>query len=90
MDGPLHLTRVVRKDLVSVADSDGATSTVQVDCLTSDFAPRELIGVLCNDILISCEDSSELDDPDSKVELWAVLRMQTDPQPASVANGNSR
>lgn len=90
MDGPLQLTRVVRKATVSfeVIDSKGDSSTVQVDCLSPEMTPRALVGILCNDLLVLCRDPSEGQDPNSQVDLWAVLRMQTLPQPASIVHGN--
>lgn len=91
MDGPLQLTRVVRKATVSfeVIDSKGDSSTVQVECLSPELTPRSLIGILCNDLLVLCRDPSEGQDPNSQVDLWAVLRMQTLPQPASIVHGNA-
>ncbi|KIK47370.1 hypothetical protein CY34DRAFT_9078 [Suillus luteus UH-Slu-Lm8-n1] len=49
--------------------------------------PRPLIGILCNDLLVLCRDPSDGKDPMSAVDLWAVLRMQTLPQPASIVHG---
>ncbi|KAI0348600.1 hypothetical protein BDW22DRAFT_1320258 [Trametopsis cervina] len=91
LDGPLHLTRVVRKATVNfeVIDSKGDASTVQVECLSPELTPRALMGVLCNDLLVLCRDPSEGKDPYSPVDLWAVLRMQTLPQPASIVHGNA-
>ncbi|KAI0704872.1 hypothetical protein BC835DRAFT_1315493 [Cytidiella melzeri] len=91
LDGSLHLTRVVRKATVSfeVIDSKGDASTVQVECLSPELTPRSLMGVLCNDLLVLCRDPSEGQDPHSQVDLWAVLRMQTLPQPASIVHGNA-
>jgi hypothetical protein len=90
MDGPLLLTRVVRKAMVSfeVFNALGETSTVQVDCLAPELTPRALVGILCNDLLVLCRDPSEGKDSSSPVDLWAVLRMQTLPQPASIVHGN--
>ena len=90
MDGPLQLTRVVRKETVSfeVIDSRGDASTVQVECLSPELTPRSLIGILCNDLLVLCRDPSDGHDPGAQVDLWAVLRMQTLPQPASIVHGN--
>ena len=92
MDGPLLLTRVVRKTKVSfeVINAQGDPSTVQVDCLAPELTPRPLIGILCNDLLVLCRDPSEGKDPNSSVDLWAVLRMQTLPQPASIVHGNGK
>ncbi|KAF8078424.1 hypothetical protein FPV67DRAFT_1404178 [Lyophyllum atratum] len=91
MDGPLLLTRVVRKAMVSfeAINAQGDASTVQVDCLAPELTPRALVGILCNDLLVLCRDPSEGQDPASFVDLWAVLRMQTLPQPASIVHGNA-
>ncbi|KAH7883764.1 hypothetical protein F5I97DRAFT_1813713 [Phlebopus sp. FC_14] len=91
MDGPLLLTRVVRKTVVSFEtfNAQGDASAVQVDCLAPELTPRPLIGILCNDLLVLCRDPSEGKDPMSVVDLWAVLRMQTLPQPASIVHGNA-
>ncbi|KAH8102604.1 hypothetical protein BXZ70DRAFT_890519 [Cristinia sonorae] len=91
MDGRLHLTRVVRKATVAfeVIDSKGDASTIQVECLSPELTPRSLVGVLCNDLLVLCRDPSDGQDPNAQVDLWAVLRMQTLPQPASIVHGNA-
>ncbi|KAF8559264.1 hypothetical protein OG21DRAFT_1402935 [Imleria badia] len=91
MDGPLMLTRVVRKTVVSfeTVNPQGDVSAVQVDCLAPELTPRPLVGILCNDLLVLCRDPSEGKDPMSSVDLWAVLRMQTLPQPASIVHGNA-
>lgn len=90
MDGPLTLTRVVRKTAAAyeVVNAQGDAATVQVDCLAPETTPRPLIGVLCNDLLVLCRDPTEGRDPGSPVDLWAVLRMQTVAQPASIVHGN--
>ncbi|KAH8988823.1 hypothetical protein EDB92DRAFT_1870144 [Lactarius akahatsu] len=90
MDGPLLLTRVVRKATIAfeVIDSQGDTSPIQVECLSPEQTPRSLLGILCNDLLVLCRDPSDGKDPLSPVDLWAVLRMQTLPQPASIVHGN--
>lgn len=89
MDGPLHLTRVVRKSFApfEVTTMDGDTTNVQVECLAPEITPRDLIGILCNDLLVLCKDATPKD-PTGHVDLWAVLRMQTLPQPASIVQGN--
>ena len=86
------LTRVVRKTVVSfeTVNAQGDVSAVQVDCLAPELTPRPLIGILCNDLLVLCRDPSEGRDPMSSVDLWAVLRMQTLPQPASIVHGNGK
>lgn len=90
MDGPLMLTRVVRKTVVSFEtfNAQGDASAVQVECLAPELTPRPLVGILCNDLLVLCRDPSEGKDPVCAVDLWAVLRMQTLPQPASIVHGN--
>ena len=90
MDGRLQLTRVVRKATVSfeIIDSQGDSTDVQVECLSPELTPRSLVGILCNDLLVLCRDPSDGQDPNSQVDLWAVLRMQTLPQPASIVHGN--
>ncbi|KZT21653.1 hypothetical protein NEOLEDRAFT_1139056 [Neolentinus lepideus HHB14362 ss-1] len=91
MDGPLHLHRVVRKATVpfETLDSHGDATTIQVECLMPELTPRSLIGILCNDLLVLCRDPSEGRDPNCQVDLWAVLRMQTLPQPCSIVHGNA-
>ncbi|KAJ7783474.1 hypothetical protein DFH07DRAFT_995611 [Mycena maculata] len=91
MDGQLLLTRVVRKAMVSfeAINAQGDPCTVQVDCLAPELTPRPLVGILCNDLLVLCRDPSEGQDPTCFVDLWAVLRMQTLPQPASIVHGNA-
>ncbi|KAJ3895110.1 hypothetical protein GG344DRAFT_39653 [Lentinula edodes] len=91
MDGPLMLTRVVRKAIVTfeAINPQGDAATVDVDCLAPELTPRALLGILCNDLLVLCRDPSEGRDINSPVDLWAVLRMQTLPQPASIVHGNA-
>lgn len=91
MDGRLNLTRVVRKATVpyQVINAQGDASEVQVECLSPESNPRALIGILCNDLLVLCRDPSDGTDPTAQVDLWAVLRMQTLPQPASIVHGNA-
>jgi hypothetical protein len=90
MDGALRLKRVVRKTSVpfDVINAQGSTSTIQVECLAPELTTRPLMGILCNDLLVLCRDPSEGRDPTSSVDLWAVLRMQTQHQPASIVHGN--
>lgn len=92
MDGKLVLTRIVRKQTMAfeVLDSHGDASNVAVDCLAPELTPRPLYGVLCNDLFVLCRDPSNGQDPNASVDLWAVLRMQTMPQPTSIVHGNSK
>lgn len=91
MDGKLLLTRIVRKQTLAfeVFDSHGDASSVAVDCLAPELTPRPLYGILCNDLFVLCRDPSNGQDPNSPVDLWAVLRMQTMPQPTSIVHGNT-
>jgi len=70
-------------------NAQGDTSSVQVECLAPELTPRSLIGILCNDLLVLCRDSAEGKDTVSMVDLWAVLRMQTLAQPASIVHGST-
>ncbi|KAJ8702843.1 hypothetical protein PTI98_001520 [Pleurotus ostreatus] len=90
MDGRLLLTRVVRKTAVDfeAINAHGDATSVKVDCLAPELTPRPLVGILCNDLLVLCRDPTDGNDPVSVVDLWAVLRMQTLPQPASIVHGN--
>jgi hypothetical protein len=91
MDGFLSLARVVRKsaNFFEVVNAAGDQALVQVECLALEMTPRKLIAILCNDLLVLCKDPSHGRDPNSVVELWAVLRMQTVPQPASIVHSNT-
>lgn len=91
MDGHLQLSRVVRKDakFFPVINSEGKEAVVQVECLAPENTPRQLVAILCNDLLVLCKDPTKGRDKNTLVELWAVLRMQTLPQPASIVNGHS-
>lgn len=90
MDGPLFLTRVVRKSSMGfdIINPSGDKSNVQVECLAPEETPRSLVGILCNDLLVLCKDPSSGKDYTTPVDLWAVLRMQTLGQPASIVQGN--
>lgn len=90
MDGALFLTRVVRKSSMAfdVINPAGDKSNAQVECLAPEDTPRSLVGILCNDLLVLCKDPSAGKDHTLQVDLWAVLRMQTLPQPASMMQGN--
>lgn len=91
MDGRLTLSRVVRKSqtFAEIYKADGEKTLVQVDCLTPEVTPRPLVGLLCNDLLVLCKDPSHGENPNTAYDLWAVLRMQTAPQPASVVHGST-
>ncbi|KAF8474305.1 hypothetical protein JB92DRAFT_1904343 [Gautieria morchelliformis] len=91
MDGPLYLTRVVRKSSMAfdVINPTGDKTNVQVECLAPEETPRSLVGLLCNDLLVLCKDQSAGKDHNLPVDLWAVLRMQTVAQPASIVQGNA-
>jgi hypothetical protein len=90
MDGALYLTRVVRKSSMAfdVINHAGDKSNVQVECLASEETKRTLVGLLCNDLLVLCKNQSAGKEHNMPVDLWAVLRMQTVAQPASIVQGN--
>ncbi|KAG8777272.1 hypothetical protein FRC12_000455 [Ceratobasidium sp. 428] len=89
MDGRLHLVRLVKKvnNKADVSNPDGSVAQIEVPCLTSDASPKQLVAILCNDLLVLCKESAGADQT-TQVELWAVLRMQTMAQPASIVSGN--
>ncbi|KAG8737992.1 hypothetical protein FRC10_007432 [Ceratobasidium sp. 414] len=88
MDGRLHLVRLVKKvnNKTDVSNPDGTVGQVEVPCLSSDANPKQLVAILCNDLLVLCKEPPGADQ--NSVELWAVLRMQTMAQPASIVSGN--
>ena len=90
MDGRLQLTRVVRKlaNYFEVINASGEKTLVSVECLAPEVTPRPLVAILCNDLLVLCKDPSGGRDPTGPVDLWAVLRMQTVQQPASIVHGS--
>jgi len=92
MDGNLNLTRVVRKtsNFFEVVNSEGENTLVSVECLSPELTPKSLVAILCNDLLVLCKDPSAGKDTNGYVDLWAVLRMQTLPQPASIVHGNGQ
>lgn len=92
MDGHLNLSKVVRKSQTfsEIYKGDGEKTLVQVDCLAPEATLRPLVALLCNDLLVLCKDPSGGTVKAATYDLWAVLRMQTVPQPASVVHGSSK
>jgi hypothetical protein len=90
MDGRLQLSRVVRKSVnfFEIINAEGEKALVQVECLAPESTPRSLVAILCNDLLVLCKDPSQGADTAGPVDLWAVLRMQTLPTPASIVQGH--
>ncbi|KAJ1301404.1 hypothetical protein OPQ81_008665 [Rhizoctonia solani] len=86
MDGRLQLVRLVKKvnSRADVPNPEGGFNQVEVPCLSSDSNPKQLVAILCNDLLVLCKELPGVE----QVELWAVLRMQTMAQPASIVSGN--
>ncbi|CAE6538228.1 unnamed protein product [Rhizoctonia solani] len=86
MDGRMQLVRLVKKvnSRADVPNLDGGVNQVEVPCLSSDSNPKQLVAILCNDLLVLCKELPGVE----QVELWAVLRMQTMAQPASIVSGN--
>ena len=89
MDGRLNLVRLVKKVNNRVENPDGSAGPVEVPCLSSDSNPKQLVAILCNDLLVLCKEPPVME-AGSQVELWAVLRMQTMAQPASIVSGNGK
>ncbi|KAG8830814.1 hypothetical protein FRC17_004181 [Serendipita sp. 399] len=91
MDGRLQLTRVVRKmvNYFEVMGAGGEKTLISVECLAPEVTPRSLTAILCNDLLVLCKDPSGGKDAMGPVDLWAVLRMQTVPQPAGIVHGSA-
>ena len=91
MDGTLQLSRVVRKgfEFHQSVNPDGEAVVIKVECLSPENTPRPLVAILCNDLLVLAKDPSKGRDKTGSVDLWAVLRMQTLPQPASIVSGHS-
>lgn len=89
MDGSLKLSKVARKkhEYCQSVTSTGEATVIQVEFLEVESTPRDLAAILCNDLLVLCKDPSKGKDKHAHVDLWAVLRMQTLPQPASIVNG---
>jgi len=82
------LKRVMRLRTVNeeILLPGGEKATVPLEQLQREATPRFLVAILCNDLLVLCKDPSGGKDPNCLVDLWAVLRMQTLPQPASVTS----
>lgn len=89
MDGSLKLSKVARKkhEYCQSFHANGEATVIQVEFLEVESTPRDLAAILCNDLLVLCKDPSKGKDKHANVDLWAVLRMQTLPQPASIVNG---
>ncbi|KAG8910465.1 hypothetical protein FRC01_006326, partial [Tulasnella sp. 417] len=89
MDGTLKLSKVARKkhEYCQSVGATGEATVIQVEFLEVESTPRDLAAILCNDLLVLCKDPSKGKDKHANVDLWAVLRMQTLPQPASIVNG---
>jgi hypothetical protein len=86
MDGRLRLTRVVRKvaNNFEVINADGRNTLVSVDSLATEVTQEPLAAILCNDLLVLCDDPSDGRDPTGQVHLWVALRMQSVQQPVSI------
>lgn len=95
MDGPLTLTRIVKRHITFVQTgpgSDPSMSVLQVDSLQQDAANKSIIALLCSDLMVLCRDPNNASESDGKglVDLYAVLRMQGSGGPAaSVVQGST-
>lgn len=104
LDGRLVLTRIVKKTsefaevlsppVLDLEDGDHTITaprkTVQaIDCLADPEIPEQLlVAVLTSDLLVLCKPPIGETSVEGFVDLYAVLRMQTKTQPASI-NGKS-
>lgn len=101
LDGQLMITRNVKRSatLVEVPGSllvdenadrtiTNAKTVVQVETLIPEIMERPVLVLLASDMMLLCKDPSQGQDPDCAVELFAVLKLQTKSNPASVINGN--
>lgn len=101
LDGQLMITRNVKRSatLVEVPGSllvdenadrtiTNAKTVVQVETLIPEIMERPVLVLLASDMMLLCKDPSQGQDPDCAVELFAVLKLQTKPNPASVINGS--
>ncbi|CDZ96787.1 Invasion-inducing protein TIAM1/CDC24 and related RhoGEF GTPases [Phaffia rhodozyma] len=100
LDGPLTLIRLVKKNselaevVHPIIHDDGGDQTItpsksliKVECLGDpDTTVFHLVGVLTSDLFVLCKKDNSTD---SSFELFAVLRMQTKAQPASVISGST-
>ncbi|KAF8601294.1 Dbl homology domain-containing protein [Ceratobasidium sp. AG-I] len=87
LQGKLQLVRLVKQANVSVECPDGLAGQVELPCLSSNSDPKDLVALLCNDLLVLCKDLA-VTKAGSQLPLWAVLRIQKMVQPASLLFGN--
>lgn len=67
----------------------GKKSVVSIDCLADpESMCQPLVAVLTSDLLVLCKPPVGETSMDGFVDLYAVLRMQTKTQPASISNGS--
>lgn len=76
------------KPLPSMVSQENRT-IVQIESLHSETPHRPVTVCLTSDLMILCKDPSGGQDPNSMVELYSVLKMQTKRKPAMVVHGNS-
>lgn len=102
LDGTLVLQKFIKRvthfvEVVEPAIDDGDNtivpakkSVVPVEVLeSSDSGLQKVVVVLTSDLMILCQMGAS-QDPEGPVDLYAVLRLQTKPQPASILPGTSR
>lgn len=102
LDGTLVLQKFIKRvthfvEVIEPAIDDGDNtivpakkSVVPVEVLeSSDSGFQKVVVVLTSDLMILCQLGMS-QDPEGPVDLYAVLRLQTKPQPASILRGTSR
>jgi hypothetical protein len=102
LDGTLLLTRIVKRSSTfvevssSLVDDNGnnentitnAKTIVQIEALSPEVPNRQLVAIVTSDLMILCKDPSMGNDPNSQLDLYAVLKMQTKRKPAMLLQGN--
>ncbi|KAJ9098259.1 hypothetical protein QFC21_004588 [Naganishia friedmannii] len=102
LDGTLMLTRIVKRSSTfvevssSLVDDNGnnentitnAKTIVQIEALSPEVPNRQLIAIVTSDLMILCKDPAMGKDPNSQLDLYAVLKMQTKRKPAVLLQGN--
>lgn len=65
-----------------------AKTIVQIEALSPEVPNRQLVAIVTSDLMILCKDHSMGKDPNSQLDLYAVLKMQTKRKPAMLLQGN--
>jgi hypothetical protein len=65
-----------------------AKTIVQIEALAPEVPNRQLAAIVTSDLMILCKDPSMGKDPNSQLDLYAVLKMQTKRKPATLLQGS--